>query len=179
MIKNMNSKDRSNIIMALIASLTLGLAPFTPEPHLFGKLRWIAGGGEGMTMQDYGDLLMHGLPWLLLIYFVGKALLSNMSGDHQEQLSQMKALITDKNTHIIDVRESSEFNAGHIPNAIHIPLSQIGNKLDKVKKLNGPKVLYCRSGNRSGQALTFLTKKGVKDLFNGGGMSDMKTLLNK
>jgi hypothetical protein len=54
--------------LALLAiSLTLGLAPFMPEPHLFGKLRWLMGGGEGMQMMDWFDLLMHGTPWLLLI----------------------------------------------------------------------------------------------------------------
>ncbi len=48
-------------------SLTLGLAPFFPEPHLVGKIRWIAGGANGMQLIDWADALMHGLPWLLLI----------------------------------------------------------------------------------------------------------------
>lgn len=48
-------------------SLTLGLAPFFPEPHLVGKIRWIAGGANGMKPIDWADALMHGLPWLLLI----------------------------------------------------------------------------------------------------------------
>ena len=65
--------------MALAASLTLGLAPFFPEPHIVGKLRWVAGGGNGMGIQDYGDLLMHGIPWLFLFYFVGKYLKSRIS----------------------------------------------------------------------------------------------------
>ena len=51
----------------LIMSLTLGLAPFTPEPHLLGKLRWLVGGAVGMQVQDWFDLVMHGLPWLLLL----------------------------------------------------------------------------------------------------------------
>ncbi|GAK94211.1 hypothetical protein JCM19298_686 [Nonlabens ulvanivorans] len=59
-----------NILLALIASLTLGLAPFSPEPHIWGKLKWIAGGGDGMKLMDYWDTFMHGAPWLLLIYFV-------------------------------------------------------------------------------------------------------------
>ena len=61
----MNPKLR----FALIASLTLGLAPFTPEPHIWGKLKWIAGGAEGMELIDWGDTLMHGIPWVLLIVF--------------------------------------------------------------------------------------------------------------
>ncbi|PHN07129.1 hypothetical protein [Flavilitoribacter nigricans] len=51
----------------LLACLTLGLAPFTPEPHLWGKLRWLWGGAVGMQPMDWFDLLLHGLPWLLLI----------------------------------------------------------------------------------------------------------------
>ena len=65
----MKSTDRNNFFFALLFSLTLGLAPFVPEPHLVGKIRWIAGGGEGMQFMDYADLLMHGAPWLFLVYF--------------------------------------------------------------------------------------------------------------
>ena len=56
----------------LMACLTLGLAPFFPEPHLLGKLRWVAGGAIGMTLLDWFDLVWHGLPWLLLlrIFFI-------------------------------------------------------------------------------------------------------------
>lgn len=56
--------------IVLIACLTIGLAPFTPEPHIWGKLRWIAGGGSGMTVMDWLDLLFHGLPWLLLLRLI-------------------------------------------------------------------------------------------------------------
>ena len=47
---------RKNVYIALLASLTLGLAPFVPEPHLFGKIRWVLGGAEGMAGQDWFDL---------------------------------------------------------------------------------------------------------------------------
>jgi hypothetical protein len=59
---------KSTLGSAFLASLTLGLAPFTPEPHLFGKLRWVAGGAVGMTSMDWFDLAMHGAPvvWLLV-----------------------------------------------------------------------------------------------------------------
>lgn len=53
--------------LLLMMSLTLGLAPFFPEPHLVGKIRWIAGGANGMQLIDWADALMHGLPWILLI----------------------------------------------------------------------------------------------------------------
>lgn len=50
----------------IILALTLGLAPFVPEPHVVGKVRWVLGGAEGMQMMDYFDLVLHGTPWILL-----------------------------------------------------------------------------------------------------------------
>jgi len=56
----------SSLGAPLLFALTLGLAPFLPEPHLLGKLRWLAGGAVGMAPMDVFDLLMHGAPWLWL-----------------------------------------------------------------------------------------------------------------
>lgn len=53
-------------VPALIASLTLGLAPFQPEPHLWQKFQWIAE-GQALKWKDIFDILMHGTPWVLLI----------------------------------------------------------------------------------------------------------------
>jgi hypothetical protein len=50
----------------VIASLTLGLAPFTPEPHVWEKLKMLAAGTLSQPI-DIFDLALHGLPWLLLI----------------------------------------------------------------------------------------------------------------
>jgi hypothetical protein len=62
---------KNNWKLFLIASLTLGLAPFTP-PHIWGKIQWILGGNafsleNGMQSVDWFDILLHGLPWLLLL----------------------------------------------------------------------------------------------------------------
>ncbi|HFC00363.1 MAG TPA: hypothetical protein ENJ53_06115 [Phaeodactylibacter sp.] len=51
----------------IMATLTMGLAPFYPEPHFFGKVRWVMGGAVGMGPMDWFDFIMHGLPWLLLL----------------------------------------------------------------------------------------------------------------
>ncbi|MCS6929869.1 MAG: hypothetical protein NZM43_10280 [Saprospiraceae bacterium] len=53
--------------LILVLCLTLGLAPFTPEPHLWGKIRWVVGGAKSMQPMDWLDLFIHGLPWLLLL----------------------------------------------------------------------------------------------------------------
>ncbi len=54
--------------LALLASLTLGLAPFTPEPHVWGKIKWLVGGAVGMEFMDWFDLILHGAPWLWLVF---------------------------------------------------------------------------------------------------------------
>jgi hypothetical protein len=50
----------------LVLCLTLGLAPYFPEPHIWGKIKWIRGGAVGMGLIDWLDFVMHGIPWLLL-----------------------------------------------------------------------------------------------------------------
>lgn len=55
------------LLLPLLVSLTLGLAPFAPEPHVVGKVRWVLGGAEGMQPLDWLDLVLHGAPWLWLV----------------------------------------------------------------------------------------------------------------
>jgi len=52
--------------LLLMICLTLGLAPFFPEPHIWGKIKWVFGGAKGMQTMDWLDLIWHGWPWLLL-----------------------------------------------------------------------------------------------------------------
>jgi hypothetical protein len=61
----MSLLDRIPLHIALILALTLGLAPFTPEPHVWEKLRMLAGGTLTRPI-DIFDLALHGVPWLLL-----------------------------------------------------------------------------------------------------------------
>lgn len=58
--------DQIPLHMIVMVSLTLGLAPFVPEPHIVEKLRMLASGTLSKPI-DILDLLMHGTPWLLLV----------------------------------------------------------------------------------------------------------------
>jgi hypothetical protein len=67
----MIQKLKKNWNLFLLASLTLGLAPFNP-PHIWGKLQWVLGGnafsGENvMQPMDWFDVFLHGSPWVLLL----------------------------------------------------------------------------------------------------------------
>ena len=60
-----NLLDRLPLSLLVIASLTLGLAPFVPEPHVWEKLKMLFSGTLTKPI-DVFDLLMHGVPWILL-----------------------------------------------------------------------------------------------------------------
>ncbi|WP_299253011.1 hypothetical protein [uncultured Lacinutrix sp.] len=63
-------KILNNFRLIIILCLTLGLAPFFPEPHLWGKLKWLFGGANGMQIKDWFDVVLHGFPWVLLIRII-------------------------------------------------------------------------------------------------------------
>lgn len=80
---------------------------------------------------------------------------------------------------LIDVREPLEFMFGHAKGAKNIPLGSINKRIAEIKELPGPVIAYCRSGNRSGQAIQFLQSQGLSQVFNGGSLPNVRTLLRK
>lgn len=61
-----NWLERIPFNLLIMVCLTLGLAPFVPEPHVWEKLKMLASGELGKPI-DIFDLLLHGTPWALLI----------------------------------------------------------------------------------------------------------------
>jgi len=66
----LKNRKVQSIIFALLASLTLGLAPFKPEPHVVQKWRWLMDGAVGMNGMDWFDLVLHTLPFVFLVYTI-------------------------------------------------------------------------------------------------------------
>ncbi len=93
-------------------------------------------------------------------------------------MNTIKELVKNPSTIVVDVRSPWEFEMDHIPGAKNIPLEEVAIKLDEFKSFNKSIVLYCRSGNRSGMAVTILKQNGITNTYNGGGLDDMKHLLN-
>ena len=63
-------KSLNNWKLIILLCLTLGLAPFFPEPHIIGKLKWVIGGANGMVLMDWFDVLLHGFPFILFIRLI-------------------------------------------------------------------------------------------------------------
>ncbi|MFB7915630.1 rhodanese-like domain-containing protein [Streptomyces sp. NPDC056061] len=82
-------------------------------------------------------------------------------------------LTADGTAVLLDVREASEWHAGHAPGAVHLPLSRLadGASLPGGAGDRSPVVVICRSGNRSRRAARILVEQGVRAVDVVGGMT--------
>lgn len=74
---------------------------------------------------------------------------------------------------VVDVRTPNEYQQGHYPGAVNIPLNEMPQRLDEFKAMKQPIVVYCLSGNRSGMAVSLLKQTGITQVYNGGGINDL------
>lgn len=79
---------------------------------------------------------------------------------------------------VIDVRTPEEYEAGHLPGAINLPVDTLSARLADLDALVGanqgaPIVVYCGSGRRAGTAKEQLSAAGYTQVVNGGGFSEL------
>jgi phage shock protein E len=85
----------------------------------------------------------------------------------------LRELINSPETIIVDVRSSYEYMAGNVAGSINIPLDEVPERVEEFSNMSGNIVLCCVSGARSGQAQAFLSMKGVENVFNAGGWTEV------
>ena len=79
---------------------------------------------------------------------------------------------------VIDVRTPEEWATGHLDGAVNIDIqgADFATKIDALDH-SANYVIYCRSGNRAGQAITYMEEAGFTgDLMNAGGVSDAASM---
>lgn len=78
-----------------------------------------------------------------------------------------------KDAVFLDIRDDAEYRQGHIPDAVHIPLKQLPERVSELEKYRErPVIACCRSGNRSTMAGRILAKHGFESVYNlDGGIS--------
>ncbi|BAV32690.1 sulfurtransferase [Sulfuricaulis limicola] len=90
-----------------------------------------------------------------------------MYGIRNANAAQAIQLLNRENGVVVDVCEPKEFSAGHVPNAINLPLSSLKDQLRNLEKhKNKPIIVSCRSGNRSLKAAVILRKHGFATVYN-------------
>jgi rhodanese-related sulfurtransferase len=111
--------------------------------------------------------------WLLLLTFVASGLMllwplvsRRLSPVKEVGTLDATRLINHEDAVLLDVRETNEYETGKLPNAIHIPLSQLKDRAGELSKLAPrPVVVYCASGMRSRGAAAMLAKAGFAGIY--------------
>ncbi len=104
---------------------------------------------------------------LALVFVVSGAMLlwplikGRLSSTEQIGTLEATRLINNENPLLLDVREPNEYDSGHLPDALHIPLSQIKDRSGELAKYaTRPVIVYCERGMRSSSAASALSKLG-------------------
>lgn len=108
---------------------------------------------------------------VLLMAGCGKTTVENQ----YQQISQEEAknMMDTQEVIVLDVREQSEFDAGHIPEAVLLPVGTIteATAAAVIPEKDSVVLVYCRSGNRSKTASQALVDLGYTNVFEFGGIN--------
>jgi rhodanese-related sulfurtransferase len=109
---------------------------------------------------------------IFIAVFSGVMLLWSVFGNRFRGIKEVDSaaalqLINHKSAIVLDVREQSEYDGGHVLNAKLIPLGKLKERMGELEKFKDqPIVVVCRSGNRSGTACFLLGKQGFAQVYN-------------
>lgn len=118
--------------------------------------------------------------WLLFLalfaiagMLIGGEVLRKLRGVSSLSAVEALRLINDQEALILDVRDGGEYKEGHIPQARHIPLGALRDRLGELTKAKDkPIVVYCRNGVTSQAACAQIKKSGIADVYSlSGGLS--------
>lgn len=115
------------------------------------------------------EFIQQNIFWVLAAVVSGALLIASFVRGGGKGISATEAtlLINREDALILDIRETNEWSAGHIANARHIALGQLGKRLSEIDKFKEqPVIVYCASGNRSASACATLKRAGFAKVFN-------------
>lgn len=123
-------------------------------------------------MENLAEFIMnHPFLWgaffILSFLIIQHEIKQRRYGVHQAGPQLATQLMNHDNAVFVDVREDKEVAEGFIVDAVHIPLSQLSNRIAELEPYKGrPLVAYCRSGSRSFSAGNKLRKAGFETVYN-------------
>lgn len=118
---------------------------------------------------------MNSFAWIIAVVVLAALVLLKQLG--QARAGDVKRL-RDEGGRVIDVRTASEFEAGHLPGAINIPLGELTGRIaSAAPDKNQPLLLHCASGARSAAAVKILRDLGYPRAVNVGSYSRARALL--
>lgn len=112
---------------------------------------------------------------LLLLTGCGGTASNASSEDGYQQISQEEAkeMMDTQDVIILDVREQDEYDSGHIPGAVLLPVDTIDEETaaEVIPEKDSTVLVYCRSGNRSKTASSALVELGYTNIYEFGGIN--------
>ena len=112
---------------------------------------------------------------LLLLTGCGETTSNASSEDGYQQISQEEAkeMMDTQEVIILDVREQDEYDGGHIPGAVLLPVGTIDETTaaQVIPEKDSTVLVYCRSGNRSKTASSALADLGYTNIYEFGGIN--------
>lgn len=111
--------------------------------------------------------------FLLLLTGCGAGGASKEKGYQQISQEEAKEMMDSQEVLILDVREQDEYDSGHIPGAVLLPVGSIteGSAAEVIPEKDATVLVYCRSGNRSKTAAKALAELGYTGIYEFGGIT--------
>lgn len=98
---------------------------------------------------------------------------SSADAYHKITAEEAKRMMDAGNVTVVDVRTQEEYDQGHVPGAILIPLQTIGDEMPaELPQKDATLIIYCRTGVRSKQASDRLIALGYTSIYDMGGIVD-------
>jgi rhodanese-related sulfurtransferase len=131
----------------------------TSQPRLFPQM--------DIYIEFFGNHTLLFVALFIIIIMLLQTVFSDVTRKYK-LISAPKTieLINREDAVLIDTRNQADFKSGHISDAILIPLPDIKDSADKLKKYEGrPLIFYCKSGTRSDEACKLLSKQGFTNIY--------------
>ncbi len=111
--------------------------------------------------------------FLLLLTGCGAGGASEEKGYQQISQEEAKEMMDSQEVLILDVREQDEYDSGHIPGAVLLPVGSITEEsaAEVIPEKDATVLVYCRSGNRSKTAAKALAELGYTGIYEFGGIT--------
>jgi len=128
-------------------------------------------------MPSIMQFIQNNWPLILVVIISGGMLLWPLIGRRFSSVREVGALsatqlINRQNAVMLDLRDRKEYDGGHVPNALHIPLSELASRGGELSKFTSrPLVAYCDRGNKSGSAGSALRRRSAKLAWRASGRS--------
>jgi rhodanese-related sulfurtransferase len=116
-------------------------------------------------VANHWDLFL--ITALILVALFGLPLLNRARGLLSADTNQALRLINRENALVLDTREDSEYQSGHIVDSQHVPLSRLDKDIARLEKhKQRPTIVVCATGSRSSRAGGILRRHGFEKVYN-------------